>query len=58
MQEEKIVTFRLMVEDYERLRKMATLRGEKNIAPILRRLVKQELKKAGLLTEKEEKAIV
>jgi hypothetical protein len=57
MDEEKIVTFRLMKKDYDRLREVAALRGEKNIAPILRRLVKNELKRAGLLTEKEARAL-
>lgn len=57
LNDEKIVTFRLRRDDYDRLRRVSSLQGEKNIAPILRRLVKQELKRAGLLTEEEEKAL-
>ncbi len=57
LDDEKIVTFRLRRDDYDRLRRVSSLQGEKNIAPILRRLVKQELKRAGLLTEEEEKAL-
>lgn len=55
--DEKIVTFRLRTEDYKRLCKVAVLQGEKNIAPVLRRLVKQELKRAGLLTGEEARAL-
>lgn len=52
----RTLTIRLQEEDYKRLVKLSELRGE-SIAVEVRRAIKRELNRAGLLAEEEQKAL-